>query len=291
MTQKKSTKASFNALTVPILSICSILLFGNMLSYHSQASAQAMPDASSNYLQYNDSGYGIKIQYPAYWQKLEGGSLSRLSTDSITPIVEFHPADMSVGVIIFVEKLVENMTLDQYIEQQISYHKTAHPNSQIVEQSMTTLAGMPGYKAVFNGTFNVAGGTENLGLDELIGGIIDFQAVDATIMVFTTIQGDIAYNIGYRDTSTEGFHQLCDSFGGDFIPFCSSSTGITDPFSHYLPIAQTMVDSFDIITTTQNQIIDIDNTNLTMPNNAALIQPDNDTQPTNDTLVLSSTSD
>lgn len=281
MLQKKSTKTSFFFLTVSLLLLSTILLNSRSLSNYLQAAGQSLPAPPPNYLLFTNPTYGISIQYPEDWQEIEGGRLSRFNTSTITPIAEFHPADMSVGVIVFVEELVENMTLDQYIEEQISFHKTSHPNSELIEQSKITLAGMPGYKAVFNGTFDVAGGFENLGLDELIGGIMDFQSVDATIMVFTTIHGNNAYNIGYSDSSTVGLDQLCNSFGGDFLPFCSSSPTITDPFSQYLPIVQTMVDSFDI--TAQNQTIDNNNdTNLTMPNNAASIQPTNDTQQTNE---------
>lgn len=280
MLQKKSTKTSFFFLTVSILLLSIILLNSRSLSNYLQAAGQSLPAPRPNYLLFTNPTYGISIQYPEDWQEIEGGGLINFNTSTIIPIAEFHPADMSVGVIVFVEELVENMTLDQYIEEQISFHKISHPKAELIEQSKITLAGMPGYKAVFNGTFDVAGGFD-LGLDEIIGGIMDFQPVDATIMVFTTIQGNNAYNIGYSISSTGGLDQLCNSFGGDFLPFCSSSTTITDSFSQYLPIVQTMVDSFDI--TAQNQMIDNNNdTNLTMPNNAASIQPTNDTQRTNE---------
>jgi hypothetical protein len=45
-----------------------------------------------------------------------------------------------------------------------------------------------------------------------------------------------------------------------------------DPFSHYMPNKQTMIDSFISHITTHNQTI----------NNTAPIQPNNDTQPTNE---------
>lgn len=281
MLQKKSTKISFFFLTVSILLLSIILLHSWSLSNYLQAAGQSLPAPRPNYLLFTNPTYGISIQYPEDWQEIEGGDLIRFNTSTIIPIAEFHPADMSVGVILFVEELVENMTLDQYIEEQISFHKTSHPNSQLIEQSKITLAGMPGYKAVFNGPLNVAGGFD-LGLDEIIGGIMDFQPVNVTIMTFTTLQGNSAYHIGYSDLSTGASDQLCNSFGEDFLPICSSSTTITDPFSQYLPIVQPMVDSFDI--TAQNQMMDNNNNdaNLTMPNNAASIQQTNDTQRTND---------
>jgi Short C-terminal domain len=262
---KKITGTSFFTLIVSIFGISFLLLYSNGVSYDSQAAAaQTLPGPEPNYLLYSNPTYGINIQYPEDWQITEGGVLGRLKANNTVAVAEFHPPDMSVGVILSVEKLLKNETLDQYVEESIALSREHQPNVQLIERNKTmTLTGLPGYKLVWNGILDAAEAFESGRLD--FGGlenVIDLQPINTTVMSFLTIQGDNAYVIGYSDSSSAILDQVCNSFGADFVPFCSSSANIKNPFSHYLPIAQKMIDSFEIAT--QNQTID-DNggTNMT----------------------------
>jgi hypothetical protein len=279
---QESAEAS---LLFSIFSISFLLLFSNELSYNSQtAAAQTLPGPEPNYLLYSNPTYGIKLQYPADWQHTEGGVLERLKANNTVAVAEFHPADMSVGVTVSVEKLLKNETLDQYVEESINLTRQAQPNVQLIEQNeTTTLTGLPGYRLVWNGIFDPAEAFESGRYD--FGGlenVIDLQPFNTTVMTFTTIQGDNGYIIGYSDSSSGMLDQVCNTFGADFVPFCPSSTSMTDSFSRYLPIVQNMIDSFQISATSQNQAIDSTNNNFTMPNNTTSIPPTDNTQLTNE---------
>jgi Short C-terminal domain len=253
---KKITGTSFFTLIVSIFGISFLLLYSNGVSYHSQAAAaQTLLGPEPNYLLYSNPTYGIKIQYPEDWQITEGKILGRLKANNTVAVAEFHPLDMSVGVILSVEKLLKNETLDQYVEESIALSREQQPDAQLIERNKTmTLTGLPGYKLVWNGILDAAEASESGRFD--FGGlenVIDFQPINTTVMSFFTIHGDNAYVIGYSDVSSGMLDQVCNSFGADLVPFCSSPANIINPFSHYLPIAQKMIDSFEIAT--QNQTI------------------------------------
>jgi hypothetical protein len=84
-------------------------------------------------------------------------------------------------------------------------------------------------------------------------------------MSFVTIQGNNAYFVLYSGATARIFDQLCTAYG-DLLPDCTLLTSLGDPYSHYLPIAQKMIDSFQI--TTQNQTND-NNTSLPISNGTA----------------------
>lgn len=271
MLQKKSsTKSCLPILLAVILSISFIQLYFTPPSFYREAIAQISTEASPGYLQHTDSNYGIRIQYPEDWQKTESGVLSRFNINNTKAVAEFHPSDMSVTLLIIAEKSVENQTLEQFVESNIADLREEQPNIQIIEHNrVTTRAGTPAYKLVAKGPLDVEAGMESSGLNELFGQMIDFEPVNMTAMSFITIEGNNAYLITYSDSSGRGLNQLCAALGS-LSPECTSSN-IGDPYSYYLPIAEKMIDSFEV-TTIQNQ------TNGTEPQPP----PINSTQPTNE---------
>jgi Short C-terminal domain len=262
---KKSAKTSLYTLIVSIFGISFLLSCCIGLAYDSQAAAQTLPGLSPNSPLYTNPTYGIEIQYPEDWQHTEGGVLNRMKANNTIAVAEFHPPDLSASVIISIEELLKNETLDQYVEESIALSSEYQPNVRLIERNKTTtLTGLPGYKLVYNGIFDAAAAIESGRYD--FGGlenVIDIQPFNVTLMSFITVQGNNAYIIGYSDASGGMLDQVCNVFGAQSVPFCSSSTSITDSFSHYLPIVQEMIDSLEI--TRQNQTIE-DNSEANMTN-------------------------
>jgi len=66
------------------------------------------PGNATNFLQYENSTYGIKMQYPSDWQ-VEGGSNPSI-------VASFYPQrDYRIYVIVVKDNLTTNYTLDQYL--------------------------------------------------------------------------------------------------------------------------------------------------------------------------------
>jgi hypothetical protein len=261
LSKKEGIRAPLYAQIICLLSISFLLLYPSSIFFYLQAAAQPLPTTSPNYLLYTNPTYGISIQYPEDWQKLEEGGLSRTNINNTIALAEFHPPDQSVGVVVLVEKLGENMTLDQYVERDIPSPKNYQPNVQLIElNKTTTLTGLPGYRIVYNGSLDYEGLLERFDPSGLIRGMIDFQPVNATSLTFITMQGDNAYIVGYSDLPTGLLNQFCQVLGEQFFPNCPSPTTITNPFLEHLSIAQKMIDSIEIM----------------MPNNTGQTQPNND---------------
>lgn len=113
------------------------------------------PQTTSDILIYQNSSYGIRIQYPANWTKDEGDFDPN---DDITDIVEFSspfenrsesdPEILHISIEGFTDK---NTTLDGYANSVITYYKETLTNFNLVESDTnnSTLAGRPAYKLVY----------------------------------------------------------------------------------------------------------------------------------------------
>jgi hypothetical protein len=180
--------------------------------------------------------------------------------------------DLTIGV----ETLHPNLTLDQYAQQTVQSVKNDQPNTQVLELNKTALAGgVPAYKLVVTGMYDVQAVFNRSGLPPLVGDVMDFQPVNFTGIQYFTIRNNNGYFIVYSDLSGKIADQVTDVFG-PLIPESSPAPELDDPFSHYLPTAQQMVDSFQF--TLQNQSTDNNNANLTTSNATAQVQPNNDIQ-------------
>jgi hypothetical protein len=262
---KKRNRALIYTQIVCLFSISFLILYPNLIVSYLEGTAQILPAPSSNYLLYNNPTYGISIQYPKDWQRTPDDVLSRTNINNTKLLAEFRPPDQSVGVAVLVENLVENMTLDQYVQRNIALQKKYQPDLQLVELNKTrTLTGLPGYSIVYNGTLDDEG---------LLSGIQGFQEMidvvpplNGSRMLFTTIHGDKAFVIEYTDLYAALLNQLCQVFGLEFSPDCPSDPNMTDPFFEHLPKAQEILDSLQI----------------TIPNNTRHSQSNNTTGTTNE---------
>jgi hypothetical protein len=195
------------------------------------------------------------MQYPEDWQKVGESTTLRANINNITILAAFQPADKSVIVSIEVEKLVENQALDQFIQNYIATLSEYDLNPKIIEQNRTTTqAGIHGYKLVHNGTVDAAEIVREFSEDDPILQsflqLIDWKPADRTTMSFVTIHGNNTYFMLYSDATAGILDQLCAAYG-EVMPECTLFTSIDDPYSHYLPIAQKMIQPFEIIP--QNQ--------------------------------------
>jgi eukaryotic-like serine/threonine-protein kinase len=106
-------------------------------------------------LTYQNSSYGIKIQYPANWTKDEGDFDPN---DDVTDIVEFsspsesrsdsEPETVGISIEGFTD---QNMTLDEYANSLITDYKKTLTGFNLVESDTNNsmLAGRPAYKLVY----------------------------------------------------------------------------------------------------------------------------------------------
>lgn len=95
------------------------------------------------FVPYSNPTFGIRIQYPADWGRLD---LSFLQNDSAN--INFYPLDDpsgSLSVRIRVDTLLpsQNITLDEYTSMKIN-----STEDQLIESNSTTLANLPAHETV-----------------------------------------------------------------------------------------------------------------------------------------------
>jgi hypothetical protein len=203
-----------------IVSVSLTISIFNAVPHHQQAMAQktTTPTATSNikplnvltttgkFLTYQNSTYGIKIQYPSDWLYKE----SKASKNSVQTIVTFaspniatsgiSPDKSVIALTIAVQGLpFHNLSLNTYTSLNVDNLRQAEPGFHLLASNDTTLAGRnPAHKI----TYTFASGFKT--------------------MAVYTIKGDKAFLLEYI-------------------------TGSDTAYSSYLPIAQKMIDSFQII--------------------------------------------
>lgn len=238
--------------------------------------------SSDGFLTYYNSVHGIKIEYPADWGQLDGPILNRLASNNTMPIVGFCPPDMSVSLAVAREKLQENMTLDQAMKYSISQLEKNQPSFRLIESNETKLADNPAYQLLYSGTFDISDTLNRFpGLSEDFGQMFDFGPVDITAQTYATIHNGSVYAISYNDAVGNAMKQVGGGIFGGLMGSmgaspCSSSSStspslgildglfdqnlgvppssVSDPFYHYLPTAQRMIDSFSF-DITQEEVV------------------------------------
>jgi hypothetical protein len=158
-------------------------------------------------LTYQNSTYGIKIQYPSDWLYKE----SNASNSSVQTVVTFVSPNLVTAAPIGIDKSLaaltvavqsipfHNLPLNTYTNLNVNTLRQSEPGFQLLMSNDTTLAG--GNNPAHKITYTVATGLKT--------------------MAVYTIKGDKAFILEYI-------------------------TGSEATYSSYLPIAQKMVDSFQI---------------------------------------------
>jgi hypothetical protein len=170
---------------------------------------------NTNFLTYENSGYRLTIQYPIDWDKHE--IIPFMNEILGGSIVSFNPSsNINVDFHVFVYKpnsissfSYSNITLSELVDREINDLRERY-GFRSISSEPTTLANNPAYKIIYFGS--------NL---------------ESKTMETWTLKDDKAYEIEYT---------AVDSL--DKNP--NKETGILQ-FSHYLPTAQKMIDSFEFI--------------------------------------------
>jgi hypothetical protein len=139
----------------------------------------------SNFLLYENPTLGIKIQYPADWEEINGQADSKVTF--ISPLQS--NLDMyRDNVMITIKSLSKNMTLDEYARMFISGLKNNATDFKIIEEGPTTLvANNTAYKIIFT--------TKD-------------RQYDLKVMTVLTINDDKVHLIEYRSEQESYFKYL-----------------------------------------------------------------------------------
>jgi hypothetical protein len=174
---------------------------------------------TSSFLTYENLTYGIKIRYPADWEKKEP-TLNQV-------VFRFPPQENASGasskyllIIVSTFDPQENMTLDKLTREQIDFLKESFPDLSLNESESyaTTLSGNPAYKVTFD--------HRN---EEQQGSNPDYKLIQ-----IWTIKGDKVYYLTYRaelgrysDNYLQTIQKMIDSFVvSDFLLYENPALGI-----------------------------------------------------------------
>jgi PsbP-like protein len=163
-----------------------------------QTSTTTTTTISSNPLTYNNSTYGIKIQYPENWQENPANGF-------LGAVVIFSPqgVNQTKGQVELDISVIPstNMSLDVLVQKELENYKSLLSNFKIIESSPITFHGNPALMILSNSTNPISG-------------------VVKSINIFTIKYGNL-YLISYGAKP--------------------------EIYSAYLPIAEKMINSFEII--------------------------------------------
>jgi hypothetical protein len=202
-----------------LISIITMLYISHYQQAMAQTNTTTPPQATNNteqnaFLTYENTTYGIKIQYPAGfgWQIALSNQTSE--DNPLNYIVAFRSPRERVSdsvietVNIVMENLPpeENITLDAYSTLQISQLTQLATNFDLKESTPTVLAGIPAYKIVYSETL---------------------QQVPLQVMQVLAINDNKAYVLTYIAELPK--------------------------YSTYLPVVQKMIDSFEFINSTSGE--------------------------------------
>ena len=165
-----------------------------------------------DFLKFENMTFGIRIQYPANWEKVEDDL-------PLNVIVVFDPPGESDSVIgidgidIVIAPVPPNVTLEQYTEDYINLLGDIFSEFSIVESSPTTLADYPAYRVVYTGRVE---------RNEVLENVQYRDVILNKVMEVWTLKDSKAYLISYYADEKK--------------------------YDNYLETAQKMIDSFEIDT-------------------------------------------
>jgi len=177
-------------------------------------SAQPTGSLDTNFILYENSDYGIKIQYPYNWKNIESLDPNAIVTFSAPEIREKKSSTLiniyqPAHVILAVENISSsNLNLDDFTNKYLNRLSTLNTEFQINNITDGTLAGKPA-KIIFSKEMDM------------------LNRISDVMRIFTISDG-VIYRINYA----------------------------ADPewFSEYMPIAQKMISTYEIISQPKNQL-------------------------------------
>lgn len=125
-----------------ILASLLILSILSSLSYVTSRQTTIAQTDQTNFTTYENPTFGIRIQYPSDWGRLD---LSFLQDSADIDFYPLSDTSLAKNVKIQVNNLPSrNMTLEEYTNSQINPLE-----EKLLKSNTTTLAGIPGYEIVF----------------------------------------------------------------------------------------------------------------------------------------------
>ncbi|MGL5063797.1 MAG: CHAT domain-containing protein [Microcoleus sp.] len=135
-----------------LLSVIGAIFAMKDFSLTSRFSSDRTSEVAAIFKLYENPSYGVRINYPANWE------LQKIEDPSTKEVVQFFPVkELNSGklpqikVIIRVEPLNRNMSLDEYKNSSKNEIKTFLPDGKVIESSEIILAKQQGYQLVFSG--------------------------------------------------------------------------------------------------------------------------------------------
>jgi serine/threonine-protein kinase len=120
----------------------SIIIITSLLSLSLTGQQTTIAQTNSNFVTYDNPTFGVRIQYPSDWGRLD------LSFLQDSADIDFYPlADTSLAKNVKIQVInlpSRNMTLEEYTNSQINPLE-----EKLLKSNTTTLAGIPGYEIVF----------------------------------------------------------------------------------------------------------------------------------------------
>ncbi len=124
--------------------LLTIMITSLLLSISStdQQVTTTLAQTSEKMIIYDNPAFGIRIQYPSDWGRLD---LSFLQDSADIDFYPLNDTSLAKNLKVQVKNLpFHNMTLEEYTNSQINLLE-----ENLLESSAATLAGIPGYKIVF----------------------------------------------------------------------------------------------------------------------------------------------
>jgi eukaryotic-like serine/threonine-protein kinase len=176
---------------------------------HQKNSAVVNMNNSNSLVTYENPAQGIKILYPASWQKTEQHSANRFWVNFISPLNNNNASAFPATVSVSIDGLNQNIsanTTSQYVTGLLDSVRRSLPDFQIIESNPnSSIAGNSAYKMIY--TF--------LSQDPAIQA--HFQSMN-----IWTLKDKKAFSISY--------------------------TELKPLYASYLPTVQKMIDSFEVMT-------------------------------------------
>ena len=120
----------------------SIIIITSLLSLSLTGQQTTIAQTNSKFVTYDNPTFGVRIQYPSDWGRLD------LSFLQDSADIDFYPlADTSLAKNVKIQVInlpSRNMTLEEYTNSQINPLE-----EKLLKSNTTTLAGIPGYEIVF----------------------------------------------------------------------------------------------------------------------------------------------
>jgi hypothetical protein len=163
------------------------------------------------FLPYENSTYGIRIQYPSSWLKEESHNQSSNDIVKFSSTARTAPASLAItgG-----KPAPQSIPLQLYINASIDVLKHSFDNFSLVESNATTLAGFPAYKIVYTGII------PSSGLELKFMQILTIKDSKNFVITFGTLPTDFS-------TYVPTIQKMIDSFA--FIPVTTPAANTTTP--------------------------------------------------------------